>query len=48
MFYVVLIGIIVGGYFLIQWAMRKAERQGRAQAERQLRGGGPQGPSGGV
>ena len=40
MFYVVIIGIIVGVYFFVQWAKRKVEREAR--------GGGQQGPTGGA
>jgi hypothetical protein len=38
MFYIVLLAIVVGGYLLIKWAMRKAEQQGRELAERQRQG----------
>lgn len=48
MFYIVLLAMIVGGYLLIKWAMGKAERQGRALAEREAQRGGPEGPKGAV
>jgi hypothetical protein len=44
MFYAVIIAIIVGTFLFVKWAKRKIERQ----AERDARGGGPQGPNGGA